>query len=50
VIGVFSQDTDLSLYNDTSKSYIAMQYVQFLQFSGAQVVPIMFDSDENTLK
>ena len=50
VIGMFTQDWDPALYNDTSKSYIAMQYVQFLEFSGAQVVPIMYDSDETTLR
>ena len=49
VIGILSLPPDSTLYDD-KHDFIPYQYPAFLQFSGAQIVPIFLSNDENYLE
>lgn len=50
IIGILSHRSYTSFYPPSEYSFIASSYVKFLESSGAQVVPIHYDSPEEELK
>lgn len=50
IIAILSQPTHYRSPSGKKQSYIAASYVKFLESAGAQVIPLLFDDDENTIK
>jgi len=50
VIGILTQPSKYTNPQGIKQSYIAASYVKFLESAGAQVVPILYDYDEDTLR
>lgn len=50
VIGVIPQPcSDCTKYNPDAKSYVPASYIQWLQMSGAAVIPLFYTYDEKEL-
>ena len=50
IIGVLTQPSKYFSPTGVKQSYIASSYVKYLESAGAQVIPILYDYDEMTLK
>ena len=51
VIGILTQASDFNkTYPSAEYSYIASDYVKFIEQAGAEVIPILYDYDKPTLK